>query len=84
MARGWDSKSIEDQIRQKEEQSQEPAAPKLTRDEAALRQKREGLMLARARTVADLESARDTRYRALLERTLTYLDAQIADIDKPA
>ena len=77
MARGWESKSVEDQIAEKESQVSSTAR-KYSPEEAAQREKREGLMLARTRTMTDLESARDGRYRALLERTLAHLVADLA------
>jgi len=53
----------------------------MNRAKSALRQKREGLVLARAHTLSHLESAADARYRALLERTLAHLDSQIASLE---
>jgi len=81
MARGWESKSVEDQINQKENPSK--TSRQIPRNQAVLREKRDGLMLARARTLNDLQSAHDTRYRALLERTLSHLDGQIAALESP-
>jgi len=81
MARGWGSKSVEDQISEKEEQARLPKREKLTPTEAALREKRDGLLLARTRTVNDLESARDGRYRTLLEQRLAHLDAELAALE---
>ncbi len=80
MARGWESKSVEDQISEKESQTPKPGQ-KLSPKQAAERDKREGLLLVRARTLTDLQGARDARYRALLERTLAHLDAQLAELD---
>ena len=79
MARGWESKSVEDQITEKEN----PLIinPKVSRAQSALRQKRDGLLLARAHTLSNLESASDARYRALLERTLAHLESQIANLE---
>jgi hypothetical protein len=77
MARGWESKSVEDQISSKEAEPETSAKTNLTPAQVQQHMKREGLMLARARTLNDLESTRDPRYRALLERTLAYLDAEL-------
>jgi hypothetical protein len=78
MARGWESKAIEDQIGAAEAEREARSRPALTPEEAALRERRNGLLLARARTVASLEAAADPRYRALLERSLAHLDAELA------
>ena len=53
----------------------------MNRAKSALHQKRESLVLARAHTLSNLESAADGRYRALLERTLAHLDSQIASLE---
>ena len=82
MARGWESKSVEDQINERNNAAAETARTKLTPDEAERRTKKEGILLARTRTVSVLESTRDERYRALLERTLAHLDSQLADLDR--
>ena len=82
MARGWESKSVEDQISQKENPSNTTSRnPKQNRAQTVLRQKRESLMLARAHTMSSLGSTSDARYRALLERTLEDLDLQIAGLN---
>jgi len=82
MARGWESKAIEDQIGAAEAEREARSRPTLTYEEAALRERRNGLLLARARTVASLASATDARYRALLERSLAHLDAELAALEK--
>lgn len=78
MARGWESKSVEEQIASRSAEPRPPSTPPLTPAQQARRVKREALLLARARTMNSLESARDERYRALLERTLAHLDSQLA------
>jgi hypothetical protein len=82
VARGWESKSIEDQIAEREAESERLSKPQLSSEELEHCAKREGLLLARSHTVASLESARDPRYRAILERALAHLDAQIAELGK--
>ena len=77
MARGWESKSVEDQISEREAQSQAPREVKRSQAEIDQQSKREGMLLARSRTVAALEAAHDGRYRALLQRTLEHLDAEL-------
>ena len=85
MARGWESKSVEDQINQRNAETDAAGKTKLSPlspAEVQRRIKREGILLARSRTVTTLESTRDARYRALLERTLAHLDSQLADLDR--
>jgi hypothetical protein len=81
MARGWDSKSVEDQIGAAEEEKASRRKPAVTAEERERRSRQTGLRLSRAKIVKDLEAAADPRYRTLLERTLAHLDAQIAAAD---
>jgi hypothetical protein len=43
MARGWESKSVEDQIREREEETQQKAKKALTTTERQLKEKYDGL-----------------------------------------
>jgi hypothetical protein len=79
MARGWESKSVESQM---EEASKERGNRQayVTSEQAELRQKREGLLLSRARVLRDLETARHPRYRAILQEALDHLDRELANL----
>jgi hypothetical protein len=78
MARGWESKNVEDQIAEQESARQQRAKPVLTPAETARQTTRNGLLLSRARALASLQTACDSRYRALQERTLAHIDAELA------
>ena len=80
MARGWESKAVEDQISARETGLESAAKPVLTPNERARIAKKEGLLLARAHTLNGLESARDERYRQQLERALAHLDSQLSEL----
>jgi hypothetical protein len=80
VARGWESKSIEEQISEHEAESVKSSKNKLSCQEVEQRSKREGILLARLRTVNTLQSTRDERYRALLERTLAHLDEELGKL----
>ena len=82
MARGWESKSVEDQISEHQAETKNSAKEKLSRREIEQKSKREGILLVRSRTLSALESTRDERYRALLQRTLAHLDSELANLDK--
>ena len=77
MARGWESKAVE---QQQAEAIALTAAPKtrMTPLEAAERQKRENLLLARKHVLETLVGVREVRYRQMLENTLADLDAKLA------
>ncbi len=81
MARGWESKAVEGQISEREAASQTGGKPKLSRHQLEQKVKREGMLLARARTLSSLEATHDERYRCMLERALAHLDSQIAELD---
>lgn len=78
MARGWESKSVENQIdlAQSESSSSKPSASnaeKLAADRA-----RSLLELSRANVQRQLDSVQNERYREQLNRALADLDAQLA------
>jgi hypothetical protein len=77
MARGWESKSIEEQ--QSQTASSEPKpGPRPTPDQLARQRQRQGLLLSRARVRQQLETAQNADHRRMLEGALADLDAQIA------
>ena len=80
MARGWESKAVESQMADasKERINRQEY---LTAEQAELRQKREGLLLSRARVLRDLETARHLRYRTILQETLDHLDRELAALE---
>ena len=80
MARGWESKSVEDQVAAAEAEKQNRSKPPLSTVERDRQSRRDGLLLSRAKLRRDLESASDARYRAMLERALAHLDVEISAI----
>jgi hypothetical protein len=77
MARGWESKSIEIQIEDANSGTSSDPKGGLPRMEIDKKRKREDLLLQRSRILQDLASARNPRYRLLLEEKLTHLDNEI-------
>jgi len=82
MARGWDSKAVEDQIIEHSTETQKSANRKLSKIETERHTKREALLLARARNASTLETASNVRHRELLEKTLAHLDAELAALER--
>jgi len=80
MARGWESKSVE---QQQEEMiaSSERKGKQLTPEETAARQKRRGLELSRQRVLQQLEVASNPQHRTMLEAALADLDAELRATD---
>jgi hypothetical protein len=80
MARGWESKGVEDQISAAEAARATRDRRQMTPEEVEIEAKRDGLLLARAKLARDLETVVDPRYRAMLERALAHVDAELAGL----
>ena len=76
MARGWESKAVEDQIAASEERRSSPKSVP-TPEERERESRKQGLLLSRAKIAGDLDRARDQRHRATLQQALDYIDSQI-------
>ena len=81
MARGWESKSVEEQVQGHDEE--EPQSPKqhVSSSELELRRRKEILLLSRVRVQRDLELSQNPRYRDQLKRALSDIESQIAALD---
>jgi hypothetical protein len=77
MARGWESKAVEDQIGAAEAKREARAKPAVSASDREVKVEREGLLLSRARIVGMLDVSRDDRYRAQLRQALEELDARL-------
>jgi hypothetical protein len=80
MARGWESKSVEAQQSEAEEESS-TSRPKMSPEEAALFRKTEGLRLARHRVLQQIETTTNPRHQKLLQETLSELDDQLSRLE---
>ena len=80
MARGWESKAVEDQIAASEDRKAVASKRARTPDELARESRRQGLLLSRAKIVGDMQKARDERHRKALQQALDYIDAQITSL----
>ena len=76
MARGWESKAVEDQ--QQEAAAAVTPAAAVDPAEAARRAERATLQLARTRALGDLQQACAPAHRSMLETAIRDLDAKIA------
>jgi hypothetical protein len=80
MARGWESKSVADQIEEDERAKEETEqrahlSPEMRARHAHL----ETLKLSRARTLEQLERATNRAYREMLLRSLRALESEIEE-----
>jgi hypothetical protein len=79
VARGWESKSVEEQQVEAASASN-PEKPRLTPDQIASQRQKQGLLLSRKRVLQQLEAAQNPRHRELLQNALAHLDARLARI----
>ncbi len=77
MARGWESKSVEQQQEEMAERRQDIRAP-ISPDDQKRNRKREGLLLSRGRLAQQLQAASSPRHRQMLEQAIAELDSQLA------
>jgi hypothetical protein len=82
MARGWESKSVEEQIDMAEPRRRKRSVPvkPQTVDPLDLIRKRESILLSRTRVVQELNTAQNPRYRELLGKALADLDLHLAKL----
>ena len=79
MARGFESKAVESQRQDAEDEREARGSRKrLDIHEIERRQKREGLELSRRRIVIELEAATNERRRDSLRAALAHLDNELA------
>jgi hypothetical protein len=83
MAKGWESKSVESQVEDSQAQDSGKRGVQLTPAQLDTRRRREVLFLSRSRVQRDLQLSQDQRYRDLLTRALSDIEAQISALDKP-
>lgn len=76
MARGWESKSVEDQLEERERAKRETAVPAST-EAIEHRQRRETLQLARSRLLEQIKAARSDAHRQMLEQSLQALEEEL-------
>jgi hypothetical protein len=77
MARGWESKSVEEQQSQAISNSDNPR-PRLTHEQISTQRKREGLLLSRKRVLQQLQNLQNPQLRSMLEEALSALDLQLS------
>lgn len=83
MAKGWESKSVSDQIESSQELNKKDNKRPLTLEQLEARRLREVLLLSRVRVEKDLQNSQNPRYREQLLRALADLDNRISAIENP-
>ncbi len=77
MARGWESKSVEDQIAEAEQRKLTAATPKLSAAEIEQRERIAHLQMARSRLREQLSRVRSEAHKQMLQRALAEIEAQL-------
>jgi hypothetical protein len=77
MARGWESKAVEDQQLESDNRRR-PGSSAADASKPAPTPERAALLLARTRALGDLQLACAPAYRAMLEQAIRDLDARLA------
>jgi hypothetical protein len=80
MARGWESKSVE----QQQDEMVNPtksSGPRLSPVEKANNRKREGLLLSRKRLGKQLETSSRPEHRQMLEQAIAEIDKQLSSFE---
>lgn len=79
MARGWESKSVEDQIGAAEADRDAQAERQTSPLQRQQGERRQSLLLSRAQILGRLKLARNERYRAQLKSALKHIEAQLKE-----
>ncbi len=77
MARGWESKAVEQQ-QDEATRSSSPPKQSFSPEEAIKQRQRQGLTLSRQNVVQQLQRAKNPAHRQMLESALADLDAQLS------
>jgi hypothetical protein len=79
MARGWESKSVEDQIGAAEAERELRSKPQLSDRQRQKEEQRKSLLLSRSQILSRMRAATSARYRAQLQSALDHLEAQLKE-----
>ncbi len=84
MARGWESKSVEDQISDAQAEKGARSKPFMSPDERQQQTRKQSLLLSRSQILGRLNSTHNARYRAQLEAALEHVETQLRECDSKA
>jgi hypothetical protein len=81
MARGWESKSVEDQIGDAQAEKDVRSKPFLSPEEREQQTRKQSLLLSRSQILGRLKVAQSARYRAQLKSALKHVETQLKEFD---
>ncbi len=79
MARGWESKSVEEQIGAAEAERDAQAERQTSPQQRQQGERRQSLLLSRAQILGRLKLATNERYKAQLESALKHVESQLKE-----
>jgi len=82
MARGWESKSVADQIEEGESQRPVRANRPVTNEQRAHQQKLDSLLLSKSRILDQLEHAKHAAHRQVLLKGLQAIESEIDQLSR--
>jgi hypothetical protein len=77
MARGWESKSVEEQIEAAQSRTLKPAGDQPSAAQINVMRERENILLSRTRVMRELQATKNPRYVTLLNRELKSLEENL-------
>ena len=80
MARGWESKSVEQQQEEMAER-RKAAGPVVSPEQRERERKRQGLLLSRQRLRQQLEVAQNPRHQQMLRQAFAELEKQLSSFE---
>ena len=81
MARGWESKSVEDQIDSAQAAREARAKPYLSLAQREREDRKQSLLLSRSQIINRLKITSNARYRAQLQSALEHLEDQLRECE---
>jgi hypothetical protein len=78
MARGWESKAVEEQQAEASATTSNSTRVRLAPEQISRQKQQQGLLLSRKRVLEQLQTAHNPFHRKMLEAALDALDAQLA------
>ena len=82
MAKGWESKAVEDQVQEAQKTPKDNRKKQLTPQQMEAHRLRAVLLLSRSRVEKDLNASQNARYKEQLTKALADLDAQISALEE--
>ena len=81
MAKGWETKAVEEQIQESQSAEQDNPRKQFTPEQMEAHRRKEVLLLSRAHVEKDLNASQNPRYREQLSKALSHIDAELSKLN---